>query len=57
MSDPLFQFGFGLSYTAFSIGDAQVKKTNDDLGNIILSIPVTNTWQPKGYRDSTGIRS
>ncbi|MEQ1876867.1 MAG: glycoside hydrolase family 3 C-terminal domain-containing protein, partial [Bdellovibrionia bacterium] len=27
MSDPLFQFGYGLSYTSFSIGDAQISKT------------------------------
>ena len=49
MSDPLFQFGFGLSYTAFSIGNAQSDKVQ--IGNnesIELSIPVTNTGSRPG---------
>ena len=52
MSDPLFPFGFGLSYTTFSIGYAHISKTeiNKD-GSVDLTIPVTNT----GKRDGTEI--
>jgi beta-glucosidase len=49
MSDPLFPFGFGLSYTTFSIGDAQVSKSaikNDE--SIDLTIPVSNTGKRNG---------
>ena len=52
MSDPLFPFGFGLSYTSFSIGNAQISKTrikNDE--SVELTIPVSNT----GKRDGTEI--
>jgi beta-glucosidase len=52
MSDPLFPFGFGLSYTKFSIGDATVSATeikNND--SVVLTIPVTNI----GKRDGTEI--
>lgn len=52
MSDPLFPFGFGLSYTTFSIGKAKMSKTelkNND--SVELTIPVTNT----GKRDGTEI--
>lgn len=52
MSDPLFPFGFGLSYTTFSIGNAQISKTeikNDE--SVELTIPVSNT----GKRDGTEI--
>jgi beta-glucosidase len=49
MSDPLFPFGFGLSYTAFSIGDAQISKTtiNKD-ESIDLTIPVSNVGKRNG---------
>lgn len=49
MADPLFPFGFGLSYTAFSIGNAQADKvaiSNNE--NINVSIPVTNTGSRNG---------
>jgi beta-glucosidase len=52
MSDPLFPFGFGLSYTTFSIGQATLSKTVIKADEaIMLSIPVSNT----GKRDGTEI--
>ena len=52
MTDALYPFGFGLSYTTFSIGNAKLSNTtmkaNESVG---LSIPVTNT----GKRDGTEI--
>ena len=49
MSDPLFPFGYGLSYTTFSIGEAKVSKSrikNDE--SIELTIPVSNTGKLDG---------
>jgi beta-glucosidase len=52
MSDPLFPFGFGLSYTKFSVGDANVSTMEiSDNGSVVLTIPVTNL----GKRDGTEI--
>jgi beta-glucosidase len=52
MDDALFPFGFGLSYTSFSIGEAKLNKNliskND---SVELTIPVTN----KGMHDGTEI--
>ena len=49
MSDPLFPFGFGLSYTTFSIGNAKfshtVIKANE---SVELTIPVSNTGERNG---------
>lgn len=47
-NDPLFAFGYGLSYTQFQIGDGTLEKQGD---NYTMTIPVTNT----GKRDGTEI--
>lgn len=49
MSDPLFPFGFGLSYTTFSIGNAKLSKTTIEADESIeISIPVSNTGKREG---------
>ena len=47
-NDPLFAFGYGLSYTQFLIGDGTLEKQGN---NYKMTIPVTNT----GKRDGTEI--
>ncbi len=44
-NDPLFAFGYGQSYTQFSIGDAVMKQEGD---NILLTVPVSNVGQRDG---------
>jgi len=49
MTDPLFPFGFGLSYTTFAIGNAQLSKTSIKADESVgLSIPVANTGKRNG---------
>ena len=53
-NDPLFAFGYGLSYTTFEIGDANINGVSGlsgDSGKATITIPVTNT----GKRDGTEI--
>lgn len=48
-SEPLFQFGYGLSYTNFLIGTAALNKTQISKDeNLTISIPVTNTGKRNG---------
>ena len=44
-NDPLFAFGYGLSYTTFEVGEA---KLSGDKGNYQVTIPVTNTGKKNG---------
>ena len=49
MNDALFPFGYGLSYSAFKIGEASFNKTTITDGDTIqLTIPVTNTGKRNG---------
>lgn len=49
MSDALFPFGYGLSYTTFSVGKASVNKFTLAKGDSLqLSLPVKNTGKVDG---------
>jgi beta-glucosidase len=48
-AEPLFQFGYGLSYTKFSIGDARLSKSQiKKEEELTITIPVTNTGKRSG---------
>jgi beta-glucosidase len=49
MSDPLFTFGYGLSYTTFSVGNASLNKSIISAGeNASVTVPVSNTGKRTG---------
>jgi beta-glucosidase len=46
---PLFPFGYGLSYTSFNVGDAKLdKSTVSSNENVKLTVPVSNTGKRDG---------
>jgi hypothetical protein len=46
---PLFPFGYGLSYTTFSIANAHLSKTVINANESVdLTVPVTNTGKQNG---------
>jgi beta-glucosidase len=48
-SEPLFQFGYGLSYTSFSIGTAQLNKNSITKNeSLVVTIPVSNNGKRNG---------
>jgi beta-glucosidase len=49
MNDALFPFGYGLSYTAFKIGEARLSKTTIAANETVqLTIPVNNAGKHDG---------
>ncbi len=49
MEDALYPFGYGLSYTNFAIGSAELNKTSINTHeNVQITVPVTNTGKRNG---------
>ena len=47
--EPQYAFGYGLSYTTFSVGKAKLSKTSmKSNGSVTLTVPVTNTGKREG---------
>jgi len=46
--EPQYAFGYGLSYTTFNVGKAQVKREKGSPYAVKLSVPVTNTGKREG---------
>ena len=47
--EPQYAFGYGLSYTTFSVGKAKISKTSmKSNGSVTLTVPVTNTGKREG---------
>jgi beta-glucosidase len=44
--DALFPFGYGLSYTTFSVGQAEIEKKAN--GNVDVTVPIKNTGSRAG---------
>ncbi|MDP9046880.1 MAG: glycoside hydrolase family 3 C-terminal domain-containing protein, partial [Bacteroidota bacterium] len=48
-AEPLFPFGFGLTYTTFNIGNARISKSTITKGETVqLTVPVANTGKRDG---------
>lgn len=46
--EPLFPFGYGLSYTTFKYGNITAKKSFNSKETLVVSIPVTNSGKRAG---------
>ena len=53
-----FPFGFGLSYTAFSLNDMQVERTGEGRGAVYaVSVSVANAGEMPGKKSRAGLRA